>query len=164
MSSLIDFLMSGLLVRLPDLKLLYAESQIGWIPYALQRVDQVWEDNRGWAQTKHIPEPPSTYYYNSVYGCFINDPHGLDSIAKVGLDNITCETDYPHSDSTWPDTKEIMTKLVASLTDDQVYKIVRGNAIRILRLDLDADGRGTPSSNTPSSTTSSSTTPGRADG
>jgi hypothetical protein len=141
-----------LLVRLPDLKLLYAESQIGWIPYALQRVDQVWEDNRGWAQTKHIPEPPSTYYYRSVSGCFINDPHGLDSIAKVGLDNITCETDYPHSDSTWPDTKEIMTKLVAPLNDDQVYKIVRGNAIRILRLDLDADGPTT------------STTPGRADG
>ena len=59
--------------RLPDVracwcatrrcKLLYAESQIGWIPYVLQRVDHVWEDNQGWAQTKHIPEPPSTYYY-----------------------------------------------------------------------------------------------------
>jgi hypothetical protein len=45
-----------------------------------------------------------------------------------------------------------MTKLVAPLNDDQVYKIVRGNAIRILRLDLDADGPTT------------STTPGRADG
>ena len=83
MSSLVDFLMSGVLVRYPELKLLYAESQIGWIPYALQRVDQVWEDNQGWAQTKHIPEPPSTYYYRSVYGCFINDPHGLD-VARRG--------------------------------------------------------------------------------
>jgi predicted TIM-barrel fold metal-dependent hydrolase len=137
MSSLVDFLMSGLLVRYPNLKLLYAESQIGWIPYALQRVDQVWEDNQGWAQTKHIPEPPSSYYYQSVYGCVINDPHGLASLDEVGVDNVTCETDYPHSDSSWPDTKEVVTKLVAGLTDEQITKIVRANAIKLLRLDLD---------------------------
>jgi predicted TIM-barrel fold metal-dependent hydrolase len=135
MTSLIDFLMSGLLVRFADLKLLYAESQIGWIPYALQRVDQVWEDNQGWAQTKHIPEPPSTYYFRSVYGCFINDAHGLDSLDEIGVGNVTAETDYPHSDSTWPDTKEIMTKLTADLPDDIVRRILRDNAIDLLRLD-----------------------------
>jgi predicted TIM-barrel fold metal-dependent hydrolase len=134
MTSLVDFLMSGLLVRYPALRLMYAESQIGWIPYALQRVDQVWEDNQGWAQTKHIPEPPSTYYYSNVYGCFINDPHGLDSIAEVGEDNITAETDYPHSDSTWPDSGAIMAKLTAGLTAEQTRKVLRGNAIRLLDL------------------------------
>jgi predicted TIM-barrel fold metal-dependent hydrolase len=136
MSSLIDFLMSGVLVKFPTLKLMYAESQIGWIPYALQRVDQVWEDNQGWAQTKQIPEPPSTYYYRQVYGCFINDPHGLDSLDEVGVDNVTCETDYPHSDSSWPDTKQVMTKLVSGLPDDVVHKIVRGNAIKLLDLNF----------------------------
>jgi predicted TIM-barrel fold metal-dependent hydrolase len=136
MASMIDFLMSGLLVRYADLKLMYAESQLGWIPYALQRVDQVWEDNQGWARTKHIPEPPSTYYYRSVFGCFINDPHGLESLREVGVDNVTVETDYPHSDSTWPDTKEIVTKLVAGLPDDVVHKILRQNAIDLLDVRL----------------------------
>ena len=136
MSSMIDFLMSGVLVRFPGLKLLYAESQIGWIPYVLQRVDQVWEDNQAWAQTKQIPEPPSTYYHQSMYGCFINDPHGLASLDEIGIDHVTAETDYPHSDSTWPDTKEIMTKLLAGLSDAQVEQIVRGNAIKLLRLPL----------------------------
>ena len=138
MFSLVDFLMSGILVRHPDLKLMYAESQIGWIPYALQRVDQVWEDNQAWAQTKHIPEPPSTYYYQSVYGCFINDAHGLASLDTIGVEHVTCETDYPHSDSTWPDTKEVMTKLLDGLPDDDVYKIVRGNAIQLLRLPFES--------------------------
>ena len=101
----------------------------------LQRVDQVWEDNQGWAQTKHIPEPPSTYYYQSVFGCFINDAHGLQSLDEVGVGNVTAETDYPHSDSTWPDTMEIMTKLVAGLPDDVVTRILRGNAIELLQLD-----------------------------
>ncbi len=136
MSSLVDFLMSGVLVRYPALRLLYAESQIGWIPYALQRVDQVWEDNQGWAQTKHIPQPPSTYYFASVYGCFINDPHGLKSLDEIGVGNVTAETDYPHSDSTWPATKEVMTKLTADLPDDTVRRILRTNAAELLRLDL----------------------------
>jgi predicted TIM-barrel fold metal-dependent hydrolase len=136
MNSLADWLFSGKLAQFPGLRLLYAESQIGWIPYALQRVDQVWEDNQGWAQTKHIPEPPSTYYYRGVYGCVINDPHGLASLDEVGVDNVTCETDYPHSDSSWPDTKQIVTKLVAGLPDEYVEKIVRGNAIKLLDLDL----------------------------
>jgi predicted TIM-barrel fold metal-dependent hydrolase len=136
MSSLVDFLMSGVLVRHPALKLMYAESQIGWIPYALQRVDQVWEDNQGWAQTKHIPEPPSTYYYRNVSGCFINDPHGLASLAEVGVDNVTSETDYPHSDSSWPDTKAIMSKLLTGLDDDTIRKVTRDNAIKLLQLDV----------------------------
>jgi predicted TIM-barrel fold metal-dependent hydrolase len=134
MYSLVDFLMSGVLPRYPALKLLYAESQIGWIPYVLQRIDQVWEDNQAWAQTKHIPEPPSTYYYQSVYGCFINDPHGLSSLDEIGLGNVTAETDYPHSDSSWPNTKEVMTKLTAGLSDTEIHQILRGNAITLLRL------------------------------
>ena len=141
MSSLIDFLMSGVLVRHPALQLMYAESQIGWIPYALQRVDQVWEDNQGWAQTKHIPEPPSTYYYDHIYCCFFRDRHGLKSLDEVGVDNVTCETDYPHSDSSWPDTKAVMIDLLAGLDDDTVRKITRDNAIRLLQLDLSGSGR-----------------------
>jgi len=55
----------------------------------------------------------------------------------VGIDNITFETDYPHTDSTWPDTKKVAEKMMSDLTDEQIYKIVRGNAIRMLDLDLD---------------------------
>ena len=134
MYSLVDFLMSGVLPRYPALNLLYAESQIGWIPYVLQRIDQVWDDNQAWAQTKHIPEPPSTYYFQSVYGCFINDPHGLSSLDEIGLGNVTAETDYPHSDSSWPNTKEVMTKLTAGLSDTEIHQVLRGNAITLLRL------------------------------
>ena len=50
--SLIDFLFSGVLVRFPDLKLLYAEAQIGWIPYVLERVDDVWDVHRGWSESQ----------------------------------------------------------------------------------------------------------------
>ena len=56
---------------------------------------------------------------------------------EVGVDNITFETDYPHSDSTWPHTKAVAEKMFAGLSDEDTYKIVRGNAIRMLHLDFD---------------------------
>jgi predicted TIM-barrel fold metal-dependent hydrolase len=61
----------------------------------------------------------------------------LASLEQVGVDNITFETDYPHTDSTWPNTKAVAEKMFAGLDAETVHKIVRGNAIRMLHLDLD---------------------------
>jgi predicted TIM-barrel fold metal-dependent hydrolase len=136
MTSLVDFLWSGVLVRYPQLKLAYAESQLGWIPYILERIDDVWEDNQGWAQTKQIPEPPSSYFHRQVYGCFFKDQTGIDMRDRIGIDHITFETDYPHSDSTWPDTQAVAARLLAGLPADDIHKIIRGNAIELFQLDL----------------------------
>lgn len=136
MASMTDFLFSGVLVRFPELKLAYSEGQIGWIPYILERADDVWNQFRGWAFDKsHVPEPPSTYYFRQIYGCFFRDAFGIKSLEDVGEDNITFETDYPHSDSTWPDTKEVAEKMFEGLSDEVVYKLVRGNAIKMLGLE-----------------------------
>ncbi len=144
MSSLTDFLFSGVLVRFPRLKLAYSEGQIGWIPYILERADDVWLEHRAWGGVRDIvPEPPSTYYYRQVFGCFFRDRHGVASLETVGVDNTTFETDYPHTDSTWPDTKQVAQELMAGLPDDVVYKLVRGNAIRMLELELDGRLRDT---------------------
>jgi hypothetical protein len=83
-----------------------------------------------------VPMPPSTYYYRQIYGCFFDDVHGLESLDRVGVDNTTFETDYPHSDSTWPHTLETAKKLMGHLPAETIYKIVRGNAIKMLSLDL----------------------------
>jgi predicted TIM-barrel fold metal-dependent hydrolase len=134
MVSLVDFLWSGVLVRYPTLKLAYAEGQIGWLPYVLERIDDVWHDNQGWAQTKHIPEPPSTYFHRNVYGCFFKDQTGIDLRDRIGIDRITFETDYPHSDSTWPDTREVAGKLLEGLDQESITKILRSNAIDLFEL------------------------------
>jgi predicted TIM-barrel fold metal-dependent hydrolase len=137
--SLVDFLFSGVFVRIPDLKVAYSEGQIGWIPYILERADRVWEDNRGWGGVADIvPEKPSSYFKDHVWGCFFDDAHGLRSVDEIGEDNITYESDYPHSDSTWPRTREIAEEQMVDLTDEQRRKIVRGNAIKLFVLDLPA--------------------------
>ena len=53
------------------------------------------------------------------------------------MDNICFETDYPHSDSTWPHSKEVAEKLMGHLPEDVIYKLMRGNAIEMLGLDFD---------------------------
>src|SRR6476659_5572282 len=131
--SLADWLFSGMLVRHPNVTLTYSEGQIGWIPYILARADRVWEHNRGWSDSRDlVPEPPSTYYWGRVYGCFFDDAAGLASIDAIGPDQVTFETDYPHADGTWPHSKAVAEKLLDGLPDDVVHKIVRGNAQRML--------------------------------
>src|SRR3546814_19335315 len=90
MASMTDWLFSGKLVQFPELKLAYSEGQIGWIPYILERADDVWREHRAWGEVADlVPEPPSTYYYRQIYGCFFRDQHGIDCLDKVGVDNIT---------------------------------------------------------------------------
>ena len=136
MASLADWLFSGKLVQFPSLKLAYSEGQIGWLPYALERADDVWNEHFAWTEShKLIPEPPSTYFHRQVYGCFFRDKHGLQSLDSIGVDNVTFETDYPHTDSTWPHTKKVAEEMMEGLDAETVYKIVRGNAIKMLGLD-----------------------------
>jgi len=138
-ASLADWLFSGKLMQFPALKLAYSEGQIGWVPYALERADTVWDHHDAWHHSKEtVPEPPSTYYYGRVFGCFTADRVGLRNIDVVGEDNLCFETDYPHTDTTWPYSKEYVEKMFADFpdfTDEQIYKILRGNGIRMLELD-----------------------------
>ncbi len=138
MASLADWLFSGKLVQFPTLKIAYSEGQIGWLPYALERADDVWLEHRAWAGVQDlVPEAPSTYFRRQVYGCFFRDKHGLDSLDAIGVDNVTFETDYPHTDSTWPHTKKVAEEMMEGLDAETVYKIVRGNAINMLSLGIE---------------------------
>jgi predicted TIM-barrel fold metal-dependent hydrolase len=136
MGSLSDYLFSGVFIRYPELKVAYSEGQIGWLPYILERADDVWANHGAWAKGAKLPEAPSEFYKRHVYGCFFRDEHGIRSLDDIGVDTVTFETDYPHSDSTWPNTKAVAEKMFESLDDETVYKICRGNAIRMLHLDF----------------------------
>jgi predicted TIM-barrel fold metal-dependent hydrolase len=136
MASMSDWLFSGKMIEFPDLKLAYSEGQIGWIPYVLERADEVWDRHNAWMHTKErIPDPPSTYYWGRIYGCFTADHVGLANIELCGVDNVCFETDYPHTDTSWPNSKAYAEKVTAHLSEEQAYKVLRGNAITMLSLD-----------------------------
>jgi len=125
-------------VRHPRLKVAYSEGQMGWIPFVLQRADDVWVEHRGWAGVSElVTEPPSTYFRRNIWACFFRDDFGVAVLDRVGVDNVTFETDYPHTDSTWPHTKKVAEEMMGHLPADVVHKIVRGNAQRMLNLPQD---------------------------
>jgi predicted TIM-barrel fold metal-dependent hydrolase len=133
--SMVDWLMSGVFTEFPNLKIAYSEGQIGWIPYILERANTVWEENRGWGGiADKVLVPPSQLFKEHVYGCYFDDPHGLRSLEEIGVDNVTFECDYPHSDSTWPHTAKIAAEQTRELSDEVVYKLMRGNAIKMLSI------------------------------
>jgi predicted TIM-barrel fold metal-dependent hydrolase len=133
--SISDWLLSGNLARFPGLKLAYSEGQIGWIPFQLERLDTLWrKHNYADEWDPHIVEPPSHYYRRHITGCFFEDDFGLTVLDKIGVENVTFETDYPHQDSTWPNSKAYAEKIMGHLPQDVVNKIVRDNAIRLFDL------------------------------
>ena len=136
MASLADFLFSGMLVAFPTLKLAYSEGQIGWIPYVLERADTVWDEQPGVGSSRRTTSPSRRRPTTTGASSAASPPTttGSQSLDEVGADNICFETDYPHTDTTWPDTKEVMTKLTAGLSDTEIHQILRGNAITLLRL------------------------------
>jgi predicted TIM-barrel fold metal-dependent hydrolase len=135
MISMADWLLSGVLARMPKLKLAYSESQIGWMPFLLGRVDTLWrKGNKLNEFPPEITELPSTYIVGRVYGCVFEDDFGLKVRHDVGIDQITFESDYPHQDTTWPNTAAYAEKVMSGFPPDEIYKIVRGNAIQMLEL------------------------------
>lgn len=132
---MVDWLFSGVLIRFPQLRMGLAECQIGWIPYFLERADAVWEHNRAWNDVwTKIPNPPSSYYPNRIYCTFFSDDFGLRNLDAIGEDNVIFETDYPHSDTNWPDSIAVAQKMTSHLSPATAEKLVRGNALRMLGL------------------------------
>ena len=133
--SLCDWVFSTTLERYPTLKIAFAESQIGWMPYLLGRMDLVAEEAA--AGGVHLKTKPSDIVKGRVWGCVFDDQHGLDSRNAVGLEHILFETDYPHTDGTWPESRAVAHRLCANagMDADECYAFLRGNAIRAYGLD-----------------------------
>jgi predicted TIM-barrel fold metal-dependent hydrolase len=153
MYTLYDWLFSGQFIRHPNLKIALSEGGIGWIPYMLHRASWVLERNTDWvegesevdtsaawlatqvqgARSERIEVPIEQLFREHVYGCFIDDPVGIGAINAIGVDNIMLETDYPHVDSTYPNSWESAQQQLAGLDAKSTYKIVQGNARRLFK-------------------------------
>ena len=132
MWSMTDILFSGLLQRHPNLKFMLSEGGIGWIPYMLERIDYTWERHR-WYQNLDKETRPSDLFRQHIWGCFIDDFHGVAARHEIGVENILIEVDYPHSDSNWPNSRKHVAENLATVPDDEAHQIVELNARKILR-------------------------------
>ena len=135
--TLADLMWCDAFDRFPGLTFSLTEGDIGWIPYFLWRAEHVLDRHSGW--THHtFPEGiggPSEVFRRNILCCFIKEPVWVANIDQFNLDNVCWESDYPHSDGTWPDAPEALMAALAGLDDTQIDKITHANAMRHYRFD-----------------------------
>ena len=127
-----DLLWSRVIKEHPDLRIALSEGGTGWIPYFLDRLDRTYDMHHLWTGQDFGDRLPSDVFREHFLTCFIADPVGLQLRHDIGIDNISWECDYPHSDSSWPHAPEELVR-VASHYDvprDDLDKITYQNAMR----------------------------------
>jgi len=130
-----DLIWSPMLRKFPDLVFVLSEGGIGWLPYFLERIDAVYKHHRAWTHQDFGDKLPSEVFLERIVTCFIEDSFGIESRAKLNVDMITWECDYPHSDSTWPLAPETLASSLVGVSDADVAKITHENALRIFSFD-----------------------------
>jgi predicted TIM-barrel fold metal-dependent hydrolase len=129
-----DLLWSRVMTEFPLVRFALSEGGIGWIPYFLERVDYVYEHHQAWTG-QDLPMKPSELFHERFITCFIDDASGLKNRDDVGIEQMTWECDYPHSDSTWPESPERLAKSLAGIPDDEIRAITYQNAMRLFHYD-----------------------------
>jgi len=134
--TLVDWLASGILERYPSIKIALSEGQAGWMPYLLEFMDREYKQ-LGSASGARISLPPSSYVPGHVYTCIFEDQTSLAMRDRIGMDQIMFETDYPHNDTTWPHTTEVVERLVttAGLNEVETRRLLRGSMIECYGLE-----------------------------
>lgn len=132
MMTTVDLLFSPVFHKHPKLRVAVAEGGIGWIPYILERADTTWERHRYYQNVNQVKRP-SEVFKEHVFGCFITDHHGVRNRHEIGVDRLTWECDYPHSDSNWPKSRQYAVEMFADVPDDEVQRIVEWNARDLFR-------------------------------
>lgn len=119
--SMAGWLLSGALIRFPNLKLAFSESQVGWIPFLLERLDRVFTRSRAWSDfDASLTELPSSQVPGRVFGCFFDDMIGVDLRHRIGIKQLVFETDYPHQDSDWPNTHALIAEIAERVEPGEI--------------------------------------------
>lgn len=123
----------GVFDRFPELRFGTIESGAGWLAFTAEYMDTIYDNQRHWLQLE-LAKKPSEYFDSNVYASFIRDPEGIRNRALPGGRNIMWSTDYPHSETTWPESRKVMDWQFAGLSDAEIRPIVRDNAMRFYGL------------------------------
>lgn len=134
----VDIVLSGLLRKFPNLKFALSEGGIGWVPSFLDRLSRH-VVNQSWTHLDQLP-PGKTIdevWREHFLACFITDPTALNVRHRIGIETIAWECDYPHSDSTWPHSPEVLHAELeaANCTDDEIDLITWKNVARFFDYD-----------------------------
>ncbi len=136
----VDWLLSGILERFPNIKVILSEGGAGWVPYILERTEKAFHDKRikpnaTIGQTsKGGTVPPSQLFRDHMFVCLVDEHFALRALDDIPVDNLLWEGDYPHGDGLWPHNRDYLEKALAEVAVDDAVKIAETNLRNLLQV------------------------------
>jgi predicted TIM-barrel fold metal-dependent hydrolase len=127
----------GVFERFPKLKIVCVEADAGWIPHYMYRMDHAYKRHRNWlAPGINLSKKPSEYFSENIYSTFQDDWVAFRMAGDMNWRRLMWANDFPHSDSTWPWSQEMLAEHTKQLSAEQRHAILCGNVADLYGIDL----------------------------
>ncbi len=128
------FIFDGIFDRHPKLKLVCVEADAGWVPHFLHRTDHAYKRFFGTLKGVKLSKLPSEYFLENIYITFQDDWSAFKVTHLMNPERMMWANDYPHGDSTWPNSQPMLAKHAAHLSDTEKQRIMRDNVRELYQL------------------------------
>jgi predicted TIM-barrel fold metal-dependent hydrolase len=130
-NALIGLIAGGALERFPGLKLVLVENEVSWLPFVFAQYDKYWSRGNLESQMKLNP---GQYFDRQVYATFFNDPPSRMLMGQWGTNNMMWSNDYPHPNSTWPNSAEVIERDLGHLQADVKRRLLSQNVQELYKI------------------------------
>jgi predicted TIM-barrel fold metal-dependent hydrolase len=136
-TSMCDMIFSGVFERHPALRLAIVEFELAWAPHVLSTMDYTYRERHEEAFHRFAGDArPSDFFHRNVVLSFQEDAIGIRLRDAIGVDNLMWGSDYPHSESTFPQSRKILAEILAGVPEDEQARIAAGNTARLYGFDV----------------------------
>jgi len=130
------FIWGGVFERHPGLRLVCVEADAGWAPHFAYRMEHLYKRHRFWTKTREMSKLPSAYFHENVYLTFQDDWTAFKLTHMINPRRLLWANDFPHSDSTWPWSRDLLAGHTADLNDQEKAWILRDNTAELYGIKL----------------------------
>lgn len=129
-SGISDLIASGVLERFPRLKIVLVENEVSWLPFVISQ----WDKYYARIQDSPMTMAPSEYFKRQIFATFFNDPPSRWLFREWGIDNCMWSNDFPHGNSTWPNSRKVIARDLGALSDATREKLLHANVTQLYEL------------------------------
>lgn len=124
----------GVFDRFPSLKIVCVEADAGWVPHYMYRMDHAYKRHRYWMKAPPLQRMPSEYFRENIYTTFQDDYVAFQTTSLVNVNRLMWASDFPHSDSTWPDSQTVLAEQTKGLSEHDRNRICHDNVAELYGL------------------------------
>lgn len=129
------FVLGGVFERHPRIKIVCVEADAGWVPHYMYRMDHAYDRHRYWLPAGTLSKMPSEYFREHIYLTFQDDWVAFQMKDMCNIRRLMWANDFPHSDSTWPWSQELLRKHAANLSEEERNLILHDNVAELYELE-----------------------------